>query len=161
VQGQDQSTDIPMNRYLALAAFLVLVLGGGTAIGSMNLPGPWYDALVKPPFNPPNSVFGPAWTILYILIGIAGWRIWERDRGGPAMKAWGAQMLLNFAWSPVFFTLQSVGGALFIVMLMLAAILAFIGLAWNRDRIAALLFVPYAAWVSFATLLNASILWLN
>lgn len=150
-----------MNRYLALAAFLVLVLGGGAAIGSMNLPGPWYDALVKPPLNPPNWVFGPAWTILYVLIAIAGWRIWERDRGGPAMKAWGAQMLLNFAWSPVFFTLQSVGGALFIVMLMLAAILAFIGLAWNRDRIAALLFVPYAAWVSFATLLNASILWLN
>jgi tryptophan-rich sensory protein len=127
----------------------------------MNLPGPWYGALAKPPFNPPNWVFGPAWTILYVLIAVAGWRIWERDRGGRAMKAWWAQMFLNFAWSPVFFTLQSVGGALVIVVLMLAAILAFIGLAWNRDRIAALLFVPYAAWVSFATLLNASILWLN
>lgn len=150
-----------MNRYLALAAFLILVVGGGAAIGSTNLPGPWYGALAKPPFNPPNSVFGPAWTILYVLIAVAGWRIWERDRGGRAMKAWWAQMFLNFAWSPVFFTLQSVGGALFIVVLMLAAILAFIGLAWNRDRIAALLFVPYAAWVSFATLLNASILWLN
>nr|WP_295469109.1 TspO/MBR family protein [Mesorhizobium sp.] len=150
-----------MNRYLALAAFLILVVGGGAAIGSMNLPGPWYEALVKPPFNPPNWVFGPAWTILYVLIAVAGWRIWERDRGGRAMKAWWAQMLLNFAWSPVFFTLQSVGGALVIVVLMLAAILAFIGLAWNRDRIAALLFVPYAAWVSFATLLNASILWLK
>ena len=150
-----------MNRYLVLVLFLVLVVGGGAAIGSMNLPGPWYEALSKPPFNPPNWVFGPAWTILYVLVAIAGWRIWERDRGGPAMKAWWAQMLLNFAWSPVFFTLQSVGGALFIVVLMLAAILAFIGLAWNRDRIAALLFLPYAAWVSFATLLNASILWLN
>ena len=150
-----------MNRYLVLVLFLVLVVGGGAAIGSMNLPGPWYEALSKPPFNPPNWVFGPAWTILYVLVAIAGWRIWERDRSGPAMKAWWAQMLLNFAWSPVFFTLQSVGGALFIVVLMLAAILAFIGLAWNRDRIAALLFLPYAAWVSFATLLNASILWLN
>lgn len=150
-----------MNRYLVLVIFLVLVVGGGAAIGSMNLPGPWYTALVKPPFNPPNWVFGPAWTILYVLIAVAGWRIWERDRGGRAMTAWLAQMLLNFAWSPVFFTLQSVSGALVIVVLMLAAILAFIGLAWKRDRIAALLFVPYAAWVSFATLLNASILWLN
>ena len=150
-----------MNRYLVLVLFLVLVVGGGAVIGSMNLPGPWYEALAKPSFNPPNWVFGPAWTILYVLIAVAGWRIWERDRSGPAMKAWWTQMLLNFAWSPVFFTLQSVGGALFIVVLMLAAILAFIGLAWNRDRIAALLFLPYAAWVSFATLLNASILWLN
>ncbi|MCO5160217.1 MAG: tryptophan-rich sensory protein [Mesorhizobium sp.] len=150
-----------MNRYLVLVIFLVLVVGGGAAIGSMNLPGPWYEGLAKPPFNPPNWVFGPAWTILYVLIAVAGWRTFERDRGGPAMKAWWAQMLLNFAWSPVFFTLQSVGGALFVVVLMLAAILAFIGLAWVRDRIAASLFLPYAAWVSFATLLNASILWLN
>jgi tryptophan-rich sensory protein len=150
-----------MKRYAALAAFLLLVVGGGALIGAGNLPGPWYDALAKPPFNPPNWVFGPAWTVLYLLVAVAGWRIWDRARGSGAMLAWWVQLALNFAWSPVFFTLQSVGGALVVVVLMLAAIIAFMVLAWTRDRLAALLFVPYAAWVSFATVLNASIWWLN
>lgn len=150
-----------MTRYIALAAFLLLVLGGGTLIGTGNLPGEWYQQLDKPPFNPPNWVFGPAWTTLYVLIAVAGWRIWERARGSRAMLVWWVQLVLNFAWSPVFFTVHAIGAALVIVVLLLAAIAAFIGLAWHRDRVAALLFAPYAAWVSFATLLNASIWWLN
>jgi benzodiazapine receptor len=150
-----------MNRYLALALFVGLVLGGGTLIGLWNIPGPWYEALEKPWFNPPNWLFGPAWTVLYILIGIAGWRTWEYNRSGRAMKLWWTQLLLNFLWSPVFFTLHSIGGALVVVSLMLLSILAFIAVSWNRDRAAALLFVPYAAWVAFATTLNAAIWWLN
>jgi benzodiazapine receptor len=65
-----------MNRYVTLALFLILVLGGGTLMGASNIPGPWYEALQKPWFNPPNWLFGPAWTVLYILIAIAGWRTW-------------------------------------------------------------------------------------
>jgi len=150
-----------MPRFLVLAAFFVLVLGGGTFIGLFNVPGEWYQALEKPWFNPPNWVFGPAWTTLYILIAIAGWRTYERKPAGNAMQLWWAQLVLNFAWSPVFFTLQSPLMALAISVLMWAAILAFIALTWNRDRVSALLFVPYAAWVTFATVLNASIWWLN
>jgi len=150
-----------MNRYLTLALFLILVVGGGTLMGASNIPGPWYEALQKPWFNPPNWLFGPAWTVLYVLIAIAGWRTWEHARGGRAMKLWWAQLALNFLWSPVFFTLQSIGGGLLVVSLMLLSILAFIALTWNRDRVAAFLFVPYAAWVAFATALNASIWWLN
>ncbi|MDP3898752.1 MAG: TspO/MBR family protein [Mesorhizobium sp.] len=150
-----------MRRFLTLAAFVVLVLGGGLLMGASNLPGPWYDALQKPWFNPPNWLFGPAWTTLYILIAIAGWRTYERKPRGNAMRLWWAQLVLNFAWSPAFFTMHSIGLALVVVTAMLLAILGFVALTWNRDRPAALLFVPYAAWVSFATALNAAIWWLN
>jgi benzodiazapine receptor len=150
-----------MNRYFKLALFIGLALGGGTLIGLWNTPGPWYEALEKPWFNPPNWLFGPAWTVLYILIGIAGWRTWEFNRGGRVMKLWWTQLVLNFLWSPVFFALHSIGGALVVVSLMLLSILAFIALSWNRDRVASLLFLPYAAWVAFATTLNAAIWWLN
>ena len=148
-------------KYLTLIAFIALVLGGGTLIGTGNLPGPWYEGLAKPFFNPPNWLFGPAWTVLYILIGIAGWLVWQRDRSSAAMKIWWLQLALNFAWSPVFFTAQQIGLALVVVAAMLASILAFIIAAWPRDRAAAWLFTPYALWVAFATLLNASIWWLN
>lgn len=150
-----------MRRLLILAAFVVVVLGGGLLMGASNLPGPWYEALRKPWFNPPNWLFGPAWTTLYILIAIAGWRTYERKPRGNAMQLWWAQMVLNFAWSPAFFTMHSIGLALVVVAAMLLAILGFIALTWNRDRPSALLFVPYAAWVSFATALNAAIWWLN
>lgn len=150
-----------MTRYLTLAAFLVLTVGGGTLLGLYNMPGEWYANLQKPFFNPPNWLFGPVWTVLYIMIAIAGWRTWERRAEGSAMQLWFGQVAANFAWSPIFFTLHSIGLALVIILLMLALILAFIALSWNRDRLVAWLFLPYAAWVSFATLLNASLLYLN
>ena len=148
-------------RPFVLLAFLVLVVGGGLLIGFLTLPGAWYEALQKPSFNPPNWLFGPAWTTLYVLIAIAGWRVWLRDRAGSLMKLWWLQLALNFLWSPVFFGLQLIAPALLVVAAMLVSILAFIGIAWQRDRLAALLFVPYAAWVAFATLLNAAIWQLN
>jgi tryptophan-rich sensory protein len=115
----------------------------------------------KPSFNPPNWVFAPAWTILYILIAIAGWRLWRTDPRGVPARLWWAQLALNFLWSPVFFTAQWIEAALAIILALLATILAFIATAWNRDRTAALLFVPYAAWVAFASTLNAAIAVLN
>jgi tryptophan-rich sensory protein len=150
-----------MPRLVSLALFLLLVLGGGLLIGINNIPGPWYEALRKPWFNPPNWLFGPAWTTLYVLIAIAGWRVWQRERSGRLMWLWWLQLALNFLWSPVFFGAQQPGAALAVIVVLLATILAFIGIAWNRDRPAALLFLPYAAWVVFATLLNGSIFFLN
>lgn len=150
-----------MTRFIPLALFLVVTVGGGLLIGATNMPGAWYADLVKPPFNPPDWLFAPVWTVLYVTIAVAGWRIWRlRDTRG-AMTAWWVQLGLNFLWTPVFFTLQAVGWALVVILALLAAIIAFIGLAWDRDRPAALLFLPYAAWVAFATLLTASIWWLN
>ncbi len=150
-----------MNRYLALALLILLVSGGGLAIGYLTAPGDWYAALEKPFFNPPGWVFGPAWTTLYVLIAVAGWRILQAHAGSVTMKLWWAQLALNFAWSPAFFALQQIGLGLVIILMLLATILAFIATAWRRDKLAAWLFVPYAAWVAFASTLNGAILVLN
>ncbi|EAQ34914.1 tryptophan-rich sensory protein [Nitrobacter sp. Nb-311A] len=150
-----------MNRMFSLIVFLILVIGGGLAIGFLTVPGEWYAALAKPAFNPPNWLFAPVWTLLYILIAIAGWRVFERNRDGLPMKLWWLSLLLNFLWSPTFFSAHKVGAALVVILLLLATIVAFIGTAWRRDRVAAWLFAPYAAWVAFASVLNGSIWTLN
>ena len=146
---------------ILLAVFLAVVIGVGAVIGISTAPGEWYANLAKPPFNPPNWLFGPVWFALYVLIAIAGWRTFLRDRGGVTMKLWFGQMVLNWLWSPVFFSLHGLWPAAAIIVAMLALILAFIARSWREDRIAAWLFVPYAAWVGFATLLNVSIAVLN
>jgi tryptophan-rich sensory protein len=150
-----------MNRLPSLLLLLALVVGGGLGIGSLTAPGAWYAQLAKPAFNPPGFVFAPVWTILYVLIAVAGWRVFRRDRGSAAMKLWWAQLALNFLWSPVFFVANRIGLALVVVVLLLGAVLAFIAAAWPHDRIAAWLFVPYAAWVAFAAVLNGAIFALN
>lgn len=150
-----------MKNLVSLFLFLALVIGGGTLIGVMNLPGEWYASLAKPSFNPPNWIFAPVWTLLYILIAVAGWRTWARAPAGAAMQVWFAQQALNFLWSPVFFSLRSLGGALVVIAALWAAIVVFIVLTRRADPVAAALFAPYAAWVSFATLLNAALFLLN
>src|SRR5690606_36001706 len=131
-----------MQRYLPLTFFIILVLGGGTLIGTMVTPGPWYEGLEKPWFNPPDWLFGPVWSVLYVLIAIAGWRIWRHGSTGRLMWLWWVQLALNFAWSPAFFGAEQAGLALIVILALLATILAFIVAAWNRDRASALLFVP-------------------
>src|SRR4029079_11645415 len=121
-----QPDDLIMRPYLTLALFIVVVLGGGTLIGVTTLPGGWYAGLIKPSFNPPNWVFAPVWTLLYLLIAIAGWRILQRDSRSAAMTAWFIQLGLNFIWSPVFFGAHRIGLALAIIVALLAAILSFI-----------------------------------
>lgn len=150
-----------VNDRIALVLFIALVVVGGGAIGLLTAPGEWYAALAKPAFNPPNWVFAPVWLTLYAMIGVAGWRVWRREHGGSTLVLWWVQLALNFLWSPIFFAAQNAGLALAVIAAMWLAIAAFIGLAWRLDRPAAWLFVPYLAWVSFATLLNASIWWLN
>jgi tryptophan-rich sensory protein len=150
-----------MKRFGPLTLFLLLVVGGGLAIGFLTAPGEWYAGLAKPPFNPPNWVFAPVWTVLYVLIGVAGWRTFERDHSSWPMKLWWAQLVLNFLWSPVFFAVHWIGLALLGILLLLAAILAFLVVSWRQNRVAAWLFAPYAAWVAFAAVLNGSIWLLN
>jgi tryptophan-rich sensory protein len=150
-----------MNRILPLILFLALVIGGGLAIGFLTVPGAWYAALAKPSFNPPNWLFAPVWTTLYVLIAVAGWRIFLRDARGVPMRLWWVQLVLNFGWSPTFFAAHEIDLALVVVLMLLLVILAFIITAWRQDRVAAWLMVPYAAWVAFASALNASIFVLN
>ena len=146
---------------LQLLVFVVGVVGLGWLIGATNLPGEWYAGLVKPGFVPPNWAFPVAWTILYVMIAIAGWRTFRREPSGKAMLVWAVQLGLNFAWSPVMFTMHQIGAALVILIGLFVAIVTYIGLEISRDRLAAVLFVPYAAWVAFAGVLNAVIWRLN
>ena len=150
-----------MRNLRLLVLFVALSLGGGILIGLSNAPGEWYESLAKPPFNPPNWVFGPVWSALYVLIGIAGARTWARGAGSAAMIVWFVQVALNFAWTPVFFTAQRPDLALVVIVPLLLSILVFIALTWRRDRLSSLFFVPYAAWVGFATALNFEIWRLN
>lgn len=149
-----------MQTRRVLLVFIVLTLAGGIAIGLTSAPGAWYRALIKPSFNPPDWIFAPVWTVLYVLIAIAGARTWVRGRDG-SLWMWFVQIALNFLWSPIFFRAHDIGLALTVILALLAAILLFIMLSWRRDRLAALLFVPYAVWVAFASILNAAIWRLN
>lgn len=156
------TTDYQTPRsWIVLATFLFVVIGVGALIGTQSQPGTWYEALNKPPFNPPNWIFGPVWFTLYVMIAIAGWRSFMDNPTGTPMKLWYAQMALNWAWSPVWFIAQMIWPAFAIIVLMWLSIVGFIAVNWNRDRLAALLFLPYLAWVSFASLLNLSIGLLN
>lgn len=152
---------VPLHRFDHYLVFILLTLGGGLLIGLMNLPGEWYQSLAKPWFTPPNWLFGPAWTILYILVGIAGARIYEHGRASAAMIVWFVQLVLNFAWSPAFFGLQLPMLGLVIIIALLLLIVAFIGFSWRRDRLASALFIPYGLWVAYATALNAAVVTMN
>lgn len=150
-----------MRDAIALFIFLVLTVAVGGLIGWATAPGEWYAGLAKPAFNPPNWIFGPVWTTLYVLIAVAGWLVWRAEPSGTAMKFWVAQLLLNWAWSPVFFSMQAPSAAVVVILLLLAAIAGFIVVARNVDLRASWLFLPYAAWVGFAAVLNISIARLN
>ncbi|KPK13554.1 MAG: hypothetical protein AMJ67_17255 [Betaproteobacteria bacterium SG8_41] len=149
-----------------LLAFLVICLGisaaGGAATASSV--GTWYQTLQKPFFNPPNWLFAPVWTALYIMMAIAGWRVWRAHglRGArAAMALFAVQLALNLAWSFLFFGYRMIGAALIEIILLLMAILVTTVLFWKRDRLAGILFVPYAGWVAFATILNFALWRLN
>jgi len=146
--------------WLSLAIFLMISVAA-IAIGQLSPPDAWFDALEKPFFNPPSWVFPVVWTPLYALIAIGGWLIWKRSPRSLAMVFWALQMILNVLWTVVFFGLHSPGWALVEIVLLWAAIGATIFASRSIAPNASLLLLPYWAWVSFATLLNASFWWLN
>ncbi|WP_040299616.1 TspO/MBR family protein [Agrobacterium albertimagni] len=150
-----------MSKILSYILFIGLVVGAGLLAGLTNAPGDWYQSLEKPFFNPPAWLFGPVWTTLYVLIGVAGARIWQRAPKSAAMQLWFAQMAFNLMWSPAFFGLQNPELGLLVIVGMLVTIIAFMIKARPIDRISTLLFVPYLAWVTFAGILNLSLAWLN
>jgi len=150
-----------MNRILIHILFTAAVLGCGLLIGINNIPGEWYQSLVKPSFNPPNWIFAPVWSILYVMIGFTGARTFLDHRDTTAMRFWVAQMIFNFAWSPLFFGFREIAMALIVILALLISIVGFIVVSRKQDILSALLFVPYLAWVAFATLLNTSIFLMN
>lgn len=152
--------------WIALAVSLAICLGAaalGAALTDLTVRD-WYATLEKPSWNPPNWIFGPVWTTLYVAMAVAAWLVWRRkDVASVSMPLaiFGLQLVLNVAWSGLFFAMRSPGLALIDVMLLWIAILATIATFARVSRPAAILLVPYLAWVSFATLLNATIWHLN
>lgn len=153
--------------WLALAGFILLSEGAG-ALGSVvtvpSISG-WYATLAKPEFAPPNWVFGPVWTTLFLLMGLAAFLVWrkgvERHAVRIALGLFLLQLILNTLWSFIFFGLQSPGMAMIELAFLWLAILATIVVFAKVSRIAAWLLVPYIAWVSFAAYLNYAIWTLN
>ncbi len=156
------------NRKLgALAAFIAVSfiaagLGSAATTGAITT---WYPTIIKPSWNPPNGVFAPVWTTLYLLMSIAAWRAW-RAAATPAAATktlwlYAAQLILNALWSVLFFTLHRPDLALIEIILFLALLITLQVRFARTDRLAALLWSPYLAWVSFATFLNGTIWWLN
>lgn len=147
-----------------LVGLIVLCLGGGAASGMAFPIGEWYARLAKPAWTPPPWLFGPAWTLLYLLMAVACWRVWRTKPGArrtTALAAFAAQLALNFAWTPLFFGMQDPGIALCEIALLDVAIAATIAAFARVERAAAVLLMPYAGWTAFATALNLAIWLLN
>tara|TARA_R110000868_G_scaffold165328_6_gene398743 strand:- start:322664 stop:323284 length:621 start_codon:yes stop_codon:yes gene_type:complete len=153
-------------RVFALIAFMVLCLiisAAGGAVTSTSV-GTWYPTLEKPFFNPPNWLFGPAWSLIYFLIAFSGWRAWLKrgiDGAKVPFAIYGAQLTLNLLWSFLFFGAQSPMLGLIDIIALLILIIINCRMFWRIDQLAGMLLVPYALWVGFATLLNGSIYFLN
>jgi benzodiazapine receptor len=152
-----------------LIGLVVAVLGTETigALSGLAAGGDFvsfYDALHKPPATPPPAVFGPAWTILYLLMGIAVWLLWREGLTrltALALGLFAAQLVLNFAWSLIFFGQHRIGAALIEIAVLWFVILATIIAFWRVRPAAGALLLPYLGWVSFASYLNAGIWRLN
>jgi tryptophan-rich sensory protein len=150
----------------ALALFVGLCLGIGILGSSLveTSMGTWYPDLIKPTFTPPGEVFGPVWTVLYVLMAVAAWRVWRgadwQTARGP-LTLFALQLALNLGWSVVFFGLQKIGAAVATIIVLDVAILVTTLSFRTVDRLAALLMTPYLAWVLFATVLNVATWRLN
>jgi translocator protein len=150
-------------KTVGLVTWLAASLAAGW-IGSRWMPGTWYDTLIKPSFNPPDWIFAPVWTLLYLLMGVAAWRVWKGSGFTGARGALGlfiGQLCLNALWSYLFFGAHRLGTALAEILLLWCAIAATIVRFHKVDRPAARLLVPYLLWVGFAALLNLQLWRLN
>lgn len=145
----------------ALVGFIVLCQLAG-ASGAVVTDASWYRALDTPAWAPPGWLFGPVWITLYTLMGVAAWLVWRAPAGTTRTTAlvwFGVQLVLNAAWTPVFFGLRSISGGLAVILLLLVAIVATIVSFRRPSPTASWLLAPYLVWVGFATALNAAI-WL-
>ena len=152
----------PMRATIAILPILAAAVLGNVAT-LPNIPT-WYAGLAKPGFTPPNGVFGPVWTVLYALMAYAVWRVLSLPATpgrGRALVAFFVQLALNAAWSWAFFGAHSPLAGLWVILPLLLMIIETIRRFWPLDRLAAVLLMPYAAWVGFATALNAAIWRLN
>lgn len=148
---------------LALLGFVAACFGAAL-VGAFFRPGDWYERLAKPSWRPPNRLFAPVWTILYLMIAVSGWLVWrEAGIAGATLPllVYVLQLVLNAAWTPIFFGLHRPDLAFAHIVLVWLSIVATIILFYPIHALAALLLVPYLAWVTFAAALNFAIWRLN
>ena len=153
----DMASIIGLTCFIA-ACFLAALTG------ALFRPGAWYERLKKPSWRPPNWLFAPAWTVLYLMIAVAGWLVWRQAGlagAGLALAVYAVQLTLNAAWSPLFFGLHRPDLGFVDIILLWMSILTTIVLFGPIHSVAALLLVPYLAWVTFAGALNFAVWHLN
>lgn len=149
---------------IALAAPLAVGAVGGFATASSV--STWYPTLTKPAWTPPGWVFGPVWTLLYLMMGLASWLVWRKRAENEtqvrgALGWYGLQLGLNLGWSLIFFGLRQIGLALIEIVVLWSTLLITVIKFGRIRRDAAALLLPYLLWTTFATALNAAIWWLN
>jgi len=153
-------------KFFKLIASLILPIGLGSLAGLFTAKAipEWFDTLAKPSFNPPSYLFGPVWTVLYILMGISMFLIWNTPKTELRQKAllvFGIQLFFNFWWSILFFSFHTILISVIDILLMWVLIIYMIILFKSIKPIAAYLQIPYLLWVTFASVLNISIWYLN
>ncbi|ORV44773.1 peripheral-type benzodiazepine receptor [Mycolicibacter engbaekii] len=153
------------SRHLAALVISLVLVGAVSALGGISSAGAAdkYGTLAQPSWAPPSYLFGPVWTVLYVLMAVAAWLVWRTDPrwSNPAIIVYGVQLALNLAWSPLFFGLGWRGLALVDILVLDIAVAVTIALFWKARRIAAILLLPYLGWILFATALNYSVWSLN
>jgi translocator protein len=156
-----------MKEWIKLVIAIAIPVGVGALAGYFTATGvdSWYRSIEKPSWNPPDGVFAPVWTTLYIMMGIALYLVWKssapQDQKRRAIVLWSVQLLFNALWSFLFFNIHNIGLALADIIVLWLAILVTIFLFARIHKLAAWLLVPYISWVSFATLLTYTIWKLN
>ena len=145
---------------VALVGWLALCFAAA-AVGARYQPGAWYAGLRKPAWNPPSWLFAPVWTVLYAMMGVAAWLVWREAGLSREIGLFVVQLALNAAWSWLFFGLRRPGLAFADIVVLWLCILATLSAFWSVRPLAALLLVPYLAWVTFAAALNAALWRLN
>lgn len=152
-----------MRQVLVLLGFLLITfavagISGASTSGSVR---GWYMTVAKPTWNPPSWVFGPVWTALYATMAVAAWLVWRKTGWSGPLVWWAVQLALNAAWSPLFFGLHRIDLALVDIVALWVTIAGTTVAFWRVSPVAGGLFVPYLAWVSFATVLNFTLWRLN
>lgn len=148
-------------RWFALAAFFLITFSAPALSAFIEMPGAWYAALKKPALNPPSWVFGPVWTLLYTLMSIAAWLVWQRVGFKNPLVLYFIQLALNAAWTPIFFGAHALGPALAVIAALWVMIFVTLLNFRRVSHAAGWLLVPYLGWVTFATYLNWSLWRLN
>ncbi len=160
----NSTSPMPRNhQVLALIGWLALCISAGSTAAFVSTGG-WYENLYKPSWNPPSWVFGPVWSLLYVMMAVAAWLVWREGgwrRQKQCLTLFLVQWILNTLWTPIFFGMHRLDWAFAEILLLWLALVATIRCFWPVQKASGLLLLPYLAWISFAAVLNFTIWRMN